>query len=189
MTSKKPEDYLDDFFNEIVNDEKISETVDEFSQRVKTSVNDFTAKSEQYTDTINKGVSTAFSYLNRAMDYMDPKGSANEFQKPQAVINGITFVENELANIRYDIAHRGTYRDGHQEALRVYFAQMSRSPQNLLRFEKNIREDLKQRRKQKKHNDRFFEGYNEGLEAMIRILNDMKRFLMTQVQNDLTNSH
>lgn len=188
MTSKKPEDYLDDFFNEIVNDEKLSESVDEFTKRMKTSVNDFAAKSERYTDTINKGVSTAFDYLNRAIDYMDPKGSANEFQKPKEVINGITFVENELANIRYDIAHRGTYRDGHQEALRVYLAQMKRSPNNLLMFEKNIKEELKQRKKQKKHNERFFEGYNEGLEALLRILKDMKKFLMTQVQNDLSSN-
>lgn len=179
-SNKKSEDLLEGFFKEITEDMTSSESPSDFARRMQDSVQESLQKNgyQDISDLITKSVESAVRYVG-------PEAGLSGYQRPERVKDGFTFVQNELAQIRYDMRKRGAFRDGHQEALRVYFEQMEESRKNLQAFEEIIRSDLKERKKRMKKRDRYGEGYNAALEDLLRILGDAKKFMMQRVKNDL----
>lgn len=179
---KKPEDFLDDFFNEISSGLADLESTSDFAKRMKDSVQDSLNKNgfQNLGDLISQSVDSAVRYVS-------PSAMNSGFDKPEKINDGFSFVQNELSSIRYDMRRRGAFRDGHQEALRVYFAQMQDAKKNLQTFVDIIRADLKERKKNMSRRDRFGEGYIAGLEDLLRILKAEKKFMMQKVRNDLIN--
>lgn len=143
MANKKPEDFLDDFFNEISSGiTNNNESAADFAKRMQTSVQESLEKNgyKDFSDLITKSVDTA-------VRYMGPQAQGSGFERPEKVYDGFTYMQNELAMIRYDMRRRGAFRDGHQEALRVYFGQMESARKNFQVFYDVIKKDLKQRKK------------------------------------------
>lgn len=197
MAKNKNDDFLEGFFNEISNDLNSNESVEEFAQRIHKKENsdiftDFTQKmKEEVSDSLHKnGYNNLTDLINKGMDtalkYMGPEAEKSGFAKPDKVKDSFTFIQNELAMVRYDMWKRGSYKDGHQEALRTYFAQMEIDKKQVIGFEKILRHDLKARKKRKKSkNERFEEGYIDALEDLIRMVKDAKMYMMRKVKTDL----
>lgn len=174
---KRSEDYLDAFFNEITSGVKENESASDFARRMQDSSE--TKKTyDQFADLLTKGVDTA-------MRYMGPNAQDSGFERPNAISDGFTFVQNELAMIRYDMRRRGAFKDGHQEALRKYYAQMQACRQHFISLEKAVKGEIKARQKRKESHDRFAEGYDTGLKDLLRIFEDAKVYMMRRIQNDL----
>lgn len=197
MAKNKNDDFLEGFFNEISNDLNSNESVEEFAQRIHKKENsdiftEFTQKmKEEVNDSLYKnGYNNLTDLINKGMDtalkYMGPEAEKSGFVKPDKVKDSFTFIQNELAMVRYDMWKRGAYKDGHQEALRTYFAQMEIDKKQVIGFEKILRHDLKVRKKRKKSkNERFEEGYIDALEDLIRMVKDAKMYMMRKVKTDL----
>lgn len=170
------EEYLDDFFNEIDN----AESAVDFAKRVQDTVQTSFEKSgyRDLGELISKGVDSAFRYVG-------PGVETSGFAKPEKVVDGLSYVQNQLAEIHYDMRRRGAFRDGHLAALKSYYQQMEESKGGLLFFEKMIRDDLASRKKRVSRHDRYEEGYCAGLEDLINILRDTRQYLMNRVRHDL----
>ena len=109
--NKRNEEMLDQIFNDIASGIFDSETTADFQRRLTESL--ARSGSSNVGDLINHGVDTVAKYVG-------PNAQYSGFEKPSQITNGFTFVENELSMIRYDMRKRGVFRDGHQEALRLY---------------------------------------------------------------------
>lgn len=193
MAKKNTDDFLDGFFNEISNDLNGNESVEEFAKRVHTSVETdiFSDLTQKMNDSLHKsGYDNLGDLINYGMDtamrYVGPKAQDSGFEKPSQVVDAFTYIQNELANVRYEMLKRGAYKDGHQEALRTYFGQMEANRQHVLDFQKIIKNDMKARKKRKgSRNERFEEGYIEAMEELIRIVKDAKVYMMQKVKADI----
>lgn len=176
MTHKRNEEMLDEIFNEIASGIFDSETTAQFQRRL--------------TESLSKsGLGTVGDLINHSVDtvakYVGPNAQYSGFQKPTVIDNGFTFVQNELSMIRYDMRKRGVFRDGHQEALRLYYQQMLSNKKNIQALVPIIQEELKRRKERMPKRDRYGEGYITGLEDLLRILDDAKKYMMNKVRNSL----
>lgn len=177
-SKKSPEDYLDDFFNEVGDN---LESAGDFAKRVKKELNSsFESKryGEQLTDLLNQSLDTAKRYIGA-------EAEQSGFSKPEKIQDGFSFVQNELANISYELRRRGSYKDGHQKALRQYYLLMEQDPKCFLRVEAMIQSDLAEKKEGHRRKDRFNEGYIAGLNALLHILKEAKIFMFQRVQQDL----
>lgn len=176
MTQRVNEEMLDQIFSDIASGILDSETTAQFQRRLTETL----ARSgySNVGDLINHGVDTVAKYVG-------PNAQYSGFEKPTNIIDGFSFVENELSMIRYDMRKRGVYRDGHQEALRLYHAQMLSNKKNIQALVPVIKEELERRKERMPKRDRYGEGYIAGLEDLLRILEDAKKFMMNKVRNSL----
>jgi len=183
VSNKKNEDFLEGFFEEITEGLNDLESASDFAKRMQDSVQSSFERSgyQDLGDFISKSVQSAVRFVG-------PDAVNSGFSKPERIKDGLTFIQNELSKIRYDMRRRGAFRDGHQEALRTYFSQMEESRKNLQAFEAIIQADFKERKKKMSKRDRYGEGYLAGLEDLLRILRDAKKYMMQKVRNDLLNS-
>ena len=174
--NRRNEEMLDQIFNDIASGIFDSETTADFQRRLS----DTLAKNgySNVSDLINHGVDTVAKYVG-------PNAQFSGFEKPTEINNGFTYVQNELAMIRYDMRKRGVFRDGHQEALRLYYQQMLSNKKNIQALVPIIQEELKRRKERMPKRDRYGEGYITGLEDLLRILEDAKKFMMNKVRNSL----
>lgn len=176
MTHKRNEELLDEIFNDIAKGIFDSETPANFQRRLTETLEK--SGYGNVGDLINHGVDTVAKYVGPSAQY-------SGFEKPDRVENGFTFVQNELSMIRYDMRKRGVFRDGHQEALRLYYQQMLSSKKNIQALVPIIQDELKRRKERMPKRDRYGEGYVAGLEDLLRILEDAKKFMMNKVRNAL----
>ena len=174
--SKKNEELLDQIFNDIASGIFDSETTAQFQKRIQET---FTKSGyASVGELINHGVDTVSKYVG-------PNAQYSGFDKPLEINNGFTFVQNELSMIRYDMRKRGAFRDGHQEALRLYYQQMISHKTHIQSLVPIIQEELVRRKESMPKRDRYGEGYIAGLEDLLRILDDAKKYMMNKVLNSL----
>ncbi len=173
---RKSEEMLDQIFNDIASGIFDSESTADFQRRLTDSLE----RSGYGTvgDLINHGVDTVNKYVG-------PEAQFSGFQKPSRIVDGFTFVQNELSMLRYDMRRRGAFRDGHQEALRLYYQQMLSNPKKIQALVPGMKEELERRKERLMKRDRYGEGYVAGLEDLLRILEDSKKYMMNKVRNAL----
>lgn len=173
MSNKKPEELIDQIFNEIAAGLLDSETTAQFQKRISE-----TFSATNVGNLINHGVDTVVKYVG-------PEAQYSGFERPSEIKDGFSYVQNELSMIRYDMRKRGAFRDGHQEALRLYYQQMLSNKKKIQALVPIIKEELKRRKDTMAKRDRYGEGYVAALEVLLNILNDAKLFMMNKVRNSL----
>lgn len=167
-----PEEFLDQFFDEIINGTQDGVSAKEFNQRMTSKVR------QSGFDTLNKVIDEA---TKKAEQY----SQFSNIEAPKVVNDGFTFVQNELALFRYDLSHRGMYRDGHQQAFVNYFNQFKENPNLIQTYRSVIKSDIRQRQRKTSNNDRFSAGYIDGLKDLVSILKRAQTYMMNKVRMDL----
>lgn len=173
MSNKRPEELIDQIFNEIAAGLLDSETVAQFQKRVNE-----TFSATNVGNLINHGVDTVAKYVG-------PEAQYSGFDQPSEIKDGFTYVQNELSMIRYDMRKRGAYRDGHQAALRLYYQQMLSNKTKIQTLVPTIKKELKLRKDTMAKRDRYGEGYVAALEDLLQIFKDAKLYMMDKVRNSL----
>ena len=134
MPDQKPEDVLDAFFREISSEEtSFTESSNDFGKRIQASIQE-SLQRHGYDDLGDLITKT----MDSAVRYVGPQAAVSEISAPPKVKDGFTYVQNELSKVRYDMRHRGAFRDGHQAALQTYFSQMQEATKNIKFLEEPI---------------------------------------------------
>lgn len=170
MNNKQmPEEFLDQFFDEIINGTQDSVSARDFSQRMSSTIR-------------QKG----FDSLNKVIDEATKqKDNFSNIAAPPMVKDGYTFVQNEMALYRYDTRHQGLYKDGHQQAFKNYLDQFNQNPKMIQTFRSMIKHDIRQRQRSSSSNDRYTEGYIDGLKELVSFIKRAQTYMMDKVRMDL----
>lgn len=201
MTKKKTEDLLDDFFDEIEKDSysfkqtsnfKQSSSSQHSSSSKHSSINDFEEKVKKtINDTVNsegfKNVANLFNdgILSIKKNFIEDDIPLFNFEVKE-MDTRLDYVKNTLNNLKFDVFHRGQYKEGYHDALDYFMHQMEVSKYNLLDMESEVKKAMKAKRyKQIKRSDRYYEGYAEGLKFLKETLYNSKIYMMNKIKEDI----
>lgn len=176
--SKPNDEQLDDFFKSI--DDNL-ESLADFSQNIKQKLDDSLQKSgyASWSEMFEKG-------LDALTRQVSPLSGQTDFNAPKAIVDRSTFIQGELAKIRYDMRHRGAFRDGHLTALHQYASQLLESNLDTHYLRHILHGEIQRQEKNRSHRrDRYQEGYKQALKDLIEIINNSDIYMMSKVRDEL----
>lgn len=193
MEKKKTEDLLDDFFDEIENEsytdyhktKKQSKSNDtstnDFEEKVKTTI-ESAINSDGFKNVANLINDGVLSFKKTVLENDTPifEFDVNEME------TRLDYVKKELNNVKFDVFHRGQYKEGYGAALIFFVHQMEVSKYNLVDVEKEVKRAIKKKRyKEIKRSDRYYEGYANGLKFLKETLYSSRVYMMNKIKEDL----
>lgn len=176
--TKPKDDQLDDFFKNV--DDNL-ESLADFSQSIKQKLDDSLQKSgyQSWSEMLEKSIDS----ITKQVSF---QSGQSDFNAPKAIVDRSTFIQNELSKIRYNMRHRGAFRDGHLNALHQYAGHLLESRLDTQYFRGILNgEIVRLEQKRSRRRDRYQEGFVQALKDIIEILNNSDIYMMSKVREEL----